>query len=88
MRDGHRYNYNYDNCRHNISRGGISSYRFGTGYGSYAQDYTSSGWSNSNIAARGGYYGSDHGTYHDESSSNSEYWEFGYYHYHGQPIFF
>ena len=84
---GHGYNYDYDSRRHSISGGGIGSYGFGTGYGGYAQDHASSGGSNTSIAARGGYYGSDRGTYQGESSGSSEYRGFGYYHHHGQPNF-
>ncbi|KAM7529154.1 hypothetical protein LguiB_032564 [Lonicera macranthoides] len=46
-----------------------------------------SGRLNNIIAARGGYYGSGLGTYHDGSSSSSDYRGFGYYHHHGQPNF-
>ncbi|KAM7467453.1 hypothetical protein LguiB_015015 [Lonicera macranthoides] len=73
--------------QHNISGGGISSYGFGTAYGGSAQDYASSGGSNNTIAARGGYYRSGRGTYHDGSSSSNDYRGFGYYHHDGQPNF-
>ncbi|KAM7475886.1 hypothetical protein LguiB_023129 [Lonicera macranthoides] len=84
---GHRYDYDYDSRRHSISGGEIFSYGFGTGYGGSAQDYASNGGSNNTIAARGGYYGSDRGTYHDGSSSSNDYRGFGYYHHDGQPNF-
>ncbi|KAM7528085.1 hypothetical protein LguiB_031495 [Lonicera macranthoides] len=84
---GHGYDYDYDSRRHNISGGGISSYGFGTAYGGSAQDYASNGGSNNTIAARGGYYGSGRGTYHDGSSRSNDYRRFGYYHHDGQPNF-
>ncbi|KAM7478911.1 hypothetical protein LguiA_027124 [Lonicera macranthoides] len=74
---GHDYDYDYDSRRYSIFRGRISSYDFGIGYEGSAQNYASSGGSNNSIASRGSYYGSDHVTYHDRSSSSSNYREFG-----------
>ncbi|KAM7468485.1 hypothetical protein LguiB_016047 [Lonicera macranthoides] len=51
----------------------------------YGSEQTNSGGSNNSITARGGYYGSDRGTYHDRSSDSNDYREFGYYHHYGQP---
>ncbi|KAM7506125.1 hypothetical protein LguiB_005029 [Lonicera macranthoides] len=44
-----------------------TDYSFDISYGSSVQDCANSGGSNNSIAAHGGYYGSDRGTYHDGS---------------------